>query len=127
MAEGELAITLMSPNNITLLSEPPSLLASLIKLYHPVPANETDSQPWIPGLEAKKVIQDNSFLLQNNSFPGHWKTLGNKAAELVSLSSTLALEPWKPALAPFLAGQSTSSRLFLPSDMLESALTSSWE
>lgn len=80
MAEGELAITPMSPNNITLLSEPPSLLASLIKLYHPVPANETDSQPWIPGLEAKKVIQDNSFLLQNNSFPGHWKTLGNKAA-----------------------------------------------
>lgn len=77
-----------------------------------IPLNETYCQLWIQDLKLRKPFRKT----QNDSVPGHWKRLeGSIEGPSYQSLLDLALEPWMPLLAPFLAGQSTSSMLFLPS------------
>lgn len=43
------------------------------------------------------------------------RDVGTLLQDLVRLSSTVAREPWRPVLAPFLAGQDTSFQVVLTS------------
>ena len=74
-----------------------------------------------------KLSNSRQLTLPSECFLGHWKRPGSNGAGPSYYSfPDPALEPWMPVLAPFLAEQSTSFRLFSPSGMLESAFTSSW-